>query len=112
MSEVRRAEVGAKKLSNAVADYLKAIYQLGRETKPVSTSAIAKRLGVAEATVTGMIRNLAGKKLLRHTPYRGVRLTPAGEAQARRLVRKHRLWELFLVQHLKFGWEEGHPHAH
>jgi DtxR family transcriptional regulator, Mn-dependent transcriptional regulator len=98
-------------MSNAVDDYLKAIYQLGREAKPVSTSAIAKRLGVAEATVTGMIRNLAGKKLLRHTPYRGVRLTPAGEVHALRLVRKHRLWELFLVQHLKFGWEEVHPHA-
>lgn len=98
-------------MSDAVDDYLKAIYQLGRESQPVGTSAIAKRLGVAEATVTGMIRNLAGKRLLRHTPYRGVRLTPAGEAQARRLVRKHRLWELFLVQHLKFGWEEVHRHA-
>jgi DtxR family Mn-dependent transcriptional regulator len=98
-------------LSRAVDDYLKAIYQLGREAKPVSTSAIAKRLGVAEATVTGMIRNLARKKLLRHTPYRGVRLTPEGEGLARRLVRKHRLWELFLVEHLKFGWEEVHRHA-
>ena len=98
-------------MSDSVDDYLKAIYQLGREDLPVSTSAIARRLSVAEASVTGMIRNLAGKKLLRHTPYRGVRLTAAGEEKARRTVRKHRLWELFLVQHLKFGWEEVHRHA-
>jgi DtxR family transcriptional regulator, Mn-dependent transcriptional regulator len=98
-------------LSDSVDDYLKAIYQLGLGDAPVSTSAIARRLSVAEASVTGMIRKLAGRKLLRHTPYRGVRLTAAGEGLARRLVRKHRLWELFLVQHLKFGWEEVHRHA-
>jgi DtxR family transcriptional regulator, Mn-dependent transcriptional regulator len=94
-----------------VDDYLKAIYLLGREGAPVGTSAIARRLSVAEASVTGMIRKLAGRKLLHHTPYRGVRLTAAGEARARRTVRRHRLWELFLVQHLKFGWEEVHRHA-
>jgi DtxR family transcriptional regulator, Mn-dependent transcriptional regulator len=98
-------------MSDSVDDYLKAIYQLGRGNTPVSTSAIARRLSVAEASVTGMIRKLAGRKLLRHTPYRGVRLTAAGEDLARRMVRKHRLWELFLVQHLKFGWEEVHRHA-
>ena len=98
-------------MSDVVDDYLKAIYQLGREKRPVATSAIARRLGVAEASVTGMIRKLADRKLLRHTPYRGVRLTPEGEATARRMVRKHRLWELFLVEHLKFGWEEVHRHA-
>jgi DtxR family transcriptional regulator, Mn-dependent transcriptional regulator len=98
-------------LSTSVDDYLKAIYQLGLGDAPVSTSAIARRLSVAEASVTGMIRKLAGRKLLRHTPYHGVRLTATGEDLARRLVRKHRLWELFLVQHLKFGWEEVHRHA-
>jgi DtxR family transcriptional regulator, Mn-dependent transcriptional regulator len=98
-------------MSDVVDDYLKAIYQLGREKRPVGTSAIARRLGVAEASVTGMVRKLAARKLLRHTPYYGVRLTPEGEAKARRMVRKHRLWELFLVQHLKFGWEEVHRHA-
>jgi DtxR family Mn-dependent transcriptional regulator len=98
-------------MSDTVDDYLKAIYHLGMEGKPVSTSAIARRLTLSEASVTGMIRKLAGRKLLRHTPYRGVRLTSTGEAMALRLVRKHRLWELFLVEHLKFGWEEVHDHA-
>jgi DtxR family Mn-dependent transcriptional regulator len=98
-------------MSSTVDDYLKAIYHLGADGSAVSTSAIARRLALSEASVTGMIRKLAGRKLLRHTPYRGVRLTPSGEAMALRMIRKHRLWELFLVQHLKFGWEEVHEHA-
>jgi len=98
-------------MRDAADDYLKVIYHLGREGDPVSTSAIARGLGLSEASVTGMIRKLAAKKLLRHTPYRGVRLTPAGAALALRMVRKHRLWELFLVEHLKFGWGEVHDHA-
>ncbi len=98
-------------MSDTVDDYLKAIYQLGREGRAVSTSAIARKLSLSEASVTGMIRKLAARKLLRHTPYRGVRLTPPGEALALRMVRKHRLWEVFLHDHLKFGWEEVHQHA-
>jgi DtxR family transcriptional regulator, Mn-dependent transcriptional regulator len=98
-------------MSDTVDDYLKTIYLLGRRPGAVSTSAIARKLGLSEASVTGMIRKLAARKLLRHTPYRGVRLTSTGEALALRMVRKHRLWELFLVQHLKFGWEEVHEHA-
>lgn len=98
-------------MSDTVDDYLKTIYQLGREGAAVSTSAIARKLALSEASVTGMIRKLAGRKLLRHTPYRGVRLTASGEALALRMVRKHRLWELFLHDHLKFGWEEVHEHA-
>jgi len=98
-------------MSDTVDDYLKTIYQLGREGAAVSTSAIARKLSLSEASVTGMIRKLAGRRLLRHAPYRGVRLTPSGEALALRMVRKHRLWELFLHEHLKFGWEEVHEHA-
>jgi DtxR family transcriptional regulator, Mn-dependent transcriptional regulator len=98
-------------MRDAADDYLKVIYHLGREGAPVGTSAIARGLGLSEASVTGMIRKLAVKKLLRHTPYRGVRLTPAGATLALRMVRKHRLWELFLVEHLKFGWGEVHQHA-
>ena len=98
-------------MSDKVDDYLKAIYQLGRGGGAVGTSAIARRLSVAEASVTGMIRKLSALKLLQYTPYHGVRLLPKGEELARRMVRKHRLWELFLVQHLKFGWEEVHSHA-
>jgi DtxR family transcriptional regulator, Mn-dependent transcriptional regulator len=99
------------RMSDTVDDYLKAIYLLGRDGEAVSTSSIARKLSLSEASVTGMIRKLAARKLLRHTPYRGVRLTLSGEALALRLIRKHRLWELFLVQHLKFGWEEVHDHA-
>ena len=98
-------------MSDKVDDYLKAIYQLGRGGSAVGTSAIARRLSVAGAFVTRMIRKLSSGKLLQYTPYLRVRLLPKGEELARRMVRKHRLWELFLVQHLKFGWEEVHSHA-
>ncbi len=92
-------------------DYLKAIYQLGQEETPVATSALARRLGVGDGSVSGMLRNLSAKKLIRHEPYRGVSLTAAGERLALGLVRRHRLWEMFLVTYLGYAWDEIHDEA-
>ena len=98
--------------SIAVEDYLKAIYGLssdGRET--ASTSAIAERLGIAAGSVTGMLKRLAERGLVEHVPYYGARLTAEGEHEAVRLIRRHRVLELFLVQVLGYTWDRVHEEA-
>jgi DtxR family Mn-dependent transcriptional regulator len=97
--------------SPAVEDYLKAIYQLAQEGRPVSTSAIADRLGVAAASVTGMLKRLADQDLVEHIRYRGASLTGSGEVTAIRLVRRHRILELFLVSVLGYTWDTVHDQA-
>ena len=96
-------------------DYLKAVHQLaeaaGSPDGAVSTQALAERLGVATASVTGMVKRLDGLRLLEHAPYRGVRLTPRGSAVALEVLRHHRLLELFLVEQLGMPWEEVHAEA-
>ena len=99
-------------LSEAVQDYLKAIYKLGQgETGAVTTSLIAERLGVAPASVTNMVKKLADLRLLEHTPYQGVKLTPAGEKVALEIIRHHRLLELYLAEILRYPWDEVHAEA-
>jgi DtxR family Mn-dependent transcriptional regulator len=95
----------------AVEDYLKAIYELSLEGKPVSTSAIAERLDVAAASVTGMLKRLAEQGLVDHVRYRGSRLTDEGLENALRTIRRHRVIELFLVNILGFGWDQVHVEA-
>jgi DtxR family transcriptional regulator, Mn-dependent transcriptional regulator len=85
-------------LTQAVQDYLKIIYKLQREGAGVTTNAIADRLGVAPASVTNMIKKLAGLRLVAHTPYRGVALTAGGEKVALEVIRHHRLLELYLSE--------------
>lgn len=97
--------------SPAVEDYLKAIYQLGRGEEAVSTSALAERLGVAPGSVTGMVKRLAERELVEHVPYYGARVTPAGEREAVRMIRRHRVLERFLVDVLGYGWDEVHEEA-
>lgn len=102
---------GAKPpLSEAQEDYLKAIYQLA-EGGPVTTQALAERVGVRPASVTGMLKKLAALGLVEYAPYRGVRLTPAGLRVALEVVRHHRLLEAFLAQALGFSWERVHEEA-
>ena len=99
-------------LSEAVQDYLKAIYKLGQgEEGSVTTSLIAERLGVAPASVTNMVKKLAEMRLLEHTPYQGVELTAAGEKIALEIIRHHRLLELYLAETLGFAWDEVHAEA-
>ncbi len=98
-------------LGEAAEDCLKAVYELQTSGRPVATSALAARLGVAEPTVTAMIKRLARLSLLRHTPYRGVELTSVGERVALETLRHHRLLELYLVRALGLGWERVHAEA-
>lgn len=93
-------------------NYLKAIYHLSDSSeKGVSTNAIAERLATKPASVTDMLKKLSDKNLLVYKKYQGVSLTADGKAVAIRTVRKHRLWEVFLVKKLEFGWEEVHEIA-
>jgi DtxR family transcriptional regulator, Mn-dependent transcriptional regulator len=97
--------------SMAVEDYLKTIHSLTKREEPASTSAIADRLGIAAGSVTGMVKRLAEQGLVEHVPYYGARLTSKGEREAVRLIRRHRLLELFLVQVLGYTWDRVHDEA-
>ncbi len=97
-------------LSKSIEDYLKTIW-LSAQDGPVATSVIAVALGVSDASVSGMLAKLSELELVRHTRYHGTLLTPAGEQQALRLVRRHRLIETFLIEYLGFSWDEVHSEA-
>lgn len=99
-------------LSPAMEDYLRAIYDLGRDGAPVSTTALAQRIGVAPASVTGMIKRLHALRLLDHAPYAGVTLTPPGRRVAIELVRHHRIIETYLAEAMGLGWDAVHDEAH
>ena len=94
-------------------DHLKALYALGESQSSswVSTTQMASHLGVKPPSVTAMVQVLAELGWAEHRPYHGARLTPTGRKLALSLVRKHRLWETFLVDRLGFGWEEVHDIA-
>jgi DtxR family transcriptional regulator, Mn-dependent transcriptional regulator len=98
-------------LTAAVEDYVKAIYMLETSGEGASTNALAARLDVTPAAVSGMLRKLAGLGLVEHEPYRGVRLTERGRLVALEVIRHHRLLELFLVENLGMGWDEVHAEA-
>src|SRR5262245_56283291 len=97
--------------SIAVEDYLKTIYALSVGEHAASTSAIADRLRVAAGSVTGMVKRLAERGLVEHVPYYGARLTEVGVQEAVRLIRRHRVLELFLVQVLGYTWDRVHAEA-
>ncbi len=99
--------------SHTEENYLKTIYKLAEAApgQDVSTNRIAAALATRAASVTDMLRRLADKQLLDYEKYRGVRLTPEGRRLALLTVRKHRLWEVFLVQQLGFNWDEVHDVA-
>lgn len=97
--------------SPVVEDYLKAIWMLQQLESPVSTSRIAERLQLTAAAVTAMVKRLAEQKLLRHEPYYGVTLTATGELAALRIIRRHRVLELFLSEMLGYEWDRVHEEA-
>jgi DtxR family Mn-dependent transcriptional regulator len=92
-------------------DYVKRIYKLQRHGETVSTSALAASLSVADASVTGMVKKLSAKGLVRYQRYKGVELTASGLRVALKTLRRHRLWEMFLVQQLGFSWDKIHVEA-
>ena len=102
---------GAPALTAAVEDYVKAVYTLELREGTASTTALAARLEVTPAAVSGMLPKLTVLGLVEHEPYRGVRLTDRGRLVALEVVRHHRLLELFLVESLGMGWDEVHAEA-
>ena len=92
-------------------NYLKAIYKLSIQTGKVSTNQIAASLATKASSVTDMLRKLADKLLINYTRYQGVSLTQTGEKVAVNIIRRHRLWEFFLVEKLNFKWDEVHDMA-
>ncbi len=93
-------------------NYLKAIYHLGEEaTESVSTNAIAEMMETKASSVTDMVKKLSEKGLVSYKKYQGSKLTEEGRLIAVRIIRKHRLWECFLVDHLNFSWDEIHDVA-
>ena len=97
--------------TQAVEDYLKVIYDLGRSGSAVTTSAIAARLMVAAGTVTGMVKKLASLNLVEHEHYRGVVLTEAGRKIALEVIRHHRLIERYLYEAMGVPWDQVHVEA-
>ena len=100
-------------LTDAVEDYLKAIYELSSDDCPASTNQIAARMGVAPASVTGMLKRLAASDppLLAYTRHHGALLTPAGRQVALEVIRHHRLLELYLQEKLGYSWDQVHDEA-
>jgi DtxR family Mn-dependent transcriptional regulator len=97
-------------LSSSAGDYLKAVWEL-TESGAASTTDVAARLSVAPASVTRMLGRLQEMGLVRHERYYGASLTERGRAEALRLVRRHRLIETFLLEHLGYSWQEVHEEA-
>ena len=96
----------------AEENYLKAIFKLsGKQKEAVSTNAIAEELETKASSVTDMIKKLTEKKLVNYQKYQGTSLTKKGHEIAVHIVRKHRLWEVFLLKKLKFQWDEVHDVA-
>jgi DtxR family Mn-dependent transcriptional regulator len=104
-------------VSSAIEDYAKAIYALeirgdeGPRRSPVSTNALAERLGVTAASASGMVKRLCELGLVTHEPYHGVTLTDEGRRVALEVMRHHRLLELYLVQSLGVPWDRVHTEA-
>ena len=92
-------------------DYLKIILELGGDTTKVNNKQIVSSLDVSAASVSEMISKLVKEELVEHSPYQGVQLTASGLQKASSLIRKHRLWEVFLVEHLDYSWNEVHDDA-
>lgn len=99
-------------LTYSEENYLKTIFHLSLGQKQgISTNAIAARIETKASSVTDMIKKLNEKKLIKYQKYQGVMLTPEGLMAAKMIVRKHRLWEVFLVEKLAFSWDEVHDVA-
>ncbi len=100
-------------LTDSIQDYLKTIYELTVSGQPASTTSLAARLGIAPASVTGMLQKLASAKpaLVEYHKHQGVKLTPRGQRAALEVIRHHRLLEAWLVQSLGYSWDEVHEEA-
>jgi DtxR family Mn-dependent transcriptional regulator len=99
-------------ITQAEENYLKAIFKIvEKEAGPALTNAIAAEMQTTAASVTDMLKRLSDKQLITYEKYRGVQLTDEGNRLATALIRKHRLWEVFLTEKLGFAWDEVHALA-
>lgn len=98
-------------LSQSVEDYLKVIYVLESEGSGATTNNIAEMMEVSSASVTNMLKRLAGLNLIEHKSYKGAKLTEAGRKIALEILRHHRLLELYLKEIMGYGWDEVHEEA-
>ena len=98
-------------MNKSLEDYLKNIYSLQFSTGKVTTTSLAERLNISPPAVSDMISKLSKSGHIKNTPYKGFELTKKGETIALNLVRKHRLWEVFLLEYLKYPWENVHNEA-
>ena len=97
--------------STSEENYIKAIFHLQGGEATVTTNELARELKTKPASVTDMMKKLKTKKLLHYQPYRGFRLSSEGSKVALGIIRRHRLWEYFLSEKLKFSWDEVHAIA-
>lgn len=97
--------------SQSEEDYLKALYHLEMDFNAVSTNSIAEYLDMKPSSVTDMLKKLSEKKFINYQKYKGTSLTKKGKLIALSIIRKHRLWETFLVEKLGFGWDQVHTIA-
>jgi DtxR family Mn-dependent transcriptional regulator len=97
--------------SENIQMYLVDILRLSKQGQPVPLSQLATALSVSPISVNQMCRKLQDEGLLTYVPYKGVSITPSGKGLAVRVLRHHRLWEVFLVDHLRMKWEEAHETA-
>lgn len=99
-------------MNSVIEDYLKVIYAHTEwQAEPITTGALAARLGLAASSVTEMVKKLVAQRLVVHEPYGAVELTPDGTALALRMIRRHRLIETWLVEHIGYTWDEVHDEA-
>src|SRR3954467_7475127 len=92
-------------------NYIKGIYHLQQDTGTVNTNALAAEMQTKAASVTDMLKKLSAKKILQYEKYKGFKLNENGKKIALTVVRKHRLWEYFLVEKLGFDWDKVHDIA-
>jgi DtxR family transcriptional regulator, Mn-dependent transcriptional regulator len=97
--------------NRSTEDYIKAVYALEASGEPVTTSAVASQLHIANGSVSAMLKKLSRERLLHYKPYQGVTLTATGRRMALKIVRRHRLWEVFLARRLGFPWDAVHDEA-
>jgi len=101
-----------RKISPSEEDYLKAIYHKTTADAPVvSTTLLAEEMGAKPSSVTDMVQRLSEKSLVIYRKYKGVKLSDTGNTKALSIIRKHRLWEVFLVNKLHFSWDQVHDIA-
>jgi DtxR family Mn-dependent transcriptional regulator len=98
-------------MNRSIEDYIKNIYSIKQAVGKVTTTTLADNLSVSPAAVSEMVSKLSKSGYIKNTPYKGFELTKKGDKVALNLIRKHRLWEVFLVKHLHFPWDKVHDEA-